>query len=64
MDGKTGKAIPSVGKLIKNKRLSLKLAKNTGLERSSVMRNSQNTRETRHILKDREFTIHHIFLAV
>lgn len=64
MDGKTEKAILSVGKLIKKKRLILKLAKDTGLERSSVMGNSQNVRETRHILNERKFTIHHIFLAV
>ena len=64
MDGKTEKAIPSVGKLIKNKRLALKLAKDTGLERSSLMGNLQNVRETRHILIERIFTIHHIFLAV
>jgi len=64
MDGKTEKAILSVGKIIKNKRLALKLAKDTGLERSSVMGDSQNVRETRHILNERKFTIHHIFLAV
>ena len=64
MDGKTEKAIPSVGRLIKNKRLPLKLAKDTGLERSSVTGNSQNVRETRHILNKRKVTIHHIFLAV
>ena len=64
MDGKSEKAILSVGKIIKNKRLALKLAKDTGLERSSVMGDSQNVRETRHILNERKFTIHHIFLAV
>ncbi len=64
MDGQIKEAIISVGKLIKNKRLALKLAKDTGLERSSVMGNSQNVRETRHILNERKFTIHHIFLAV
>lgn len=64
MDGQTEKAILSVGRLIKEKRLTLKLAKDTGLERSSIMGNSQNVRETRHILNEREFTIHHIFLAV
>ena len=64
MDGKTEKAIPSVEKLIKTKRLTLKLAEDTGLERSSVMWNLQNIRETRHILNERKFTIHHIFLAV
>ena len=64
MDGQIKEAILSVAKLIKNKRLDLKLAKDTGLERSSVMGNSQNVRETRHILSKRNFTIHHIFLAV
>jgi hypothetical protein len=64
MDGHIKEAITSVGKLIKNKRLDLKLAKDTGLERSSVMGYSQNIRETRHILSKRKFTIHHIFLAV
>ena len=64
MDGRTEKAIPSVGILIKKKRLALKLVGNTGLERSSVMGDSQNVRETRHILNKRKFTIHHIFLAV
>ena len=64
MDGQIKEAIISVGKLIKNKRLDLKLAKDTSLERSSVMGNSQNVRETRHILNERKFTIHHIFLAV
>jgi hypothetical protein len=64
MDGQIKKAINSVGRLIKNKELALKLAKGTGLERSSVMGNSQNVRETRHILNETKFTIHHIFLAV
>lgn len=64
MDGQTKEAITSVGKLIKNKRFSLKLAEDTGLESSSVMGTSQNVRETRHILNKRKFTIHHIFLAV
>ncbi|HIJ52437.1 MAG TPA: hypothetical protein HPP66_04705 [Planctomycetes bacterium] len=64
MDGRTEKAIPSVGILIKKKRLALKLAEDTGLERSSVMGDLQNVRETRHILNERKFTIHHIFLAV
>ena len=64
MDGQIKEAITSVGKLIKNKRLSLKLAEDTGLERSSVMGNSQNVRETRHLLTKKRFTIHHIFLAV
>ncbi len=64
MDGKTDKAIISVGELIKNKSLILKLAKDTALENSSVMANSTNVRETRHILSQRNFTIHHIFLAV
>ena len=64
MDGQTKKAITSVGELIKNKRLALKLDKDTALERSSIMGNSQNVRETRHILNERKFTIHHIFLTV
>ena len=64
MDGETEKAILSVGILIKKKRLALKLVGDTGLERSSVMGDSQNVRETRHILNERKFTIHHIFLAV
>lgn len=64
MDGQIKKAITSVGKLIKNKRLALKLTKDTNLEPSSVMGNSQNIRETKHILNKRIFTIHHIFLAV
>ena len=64
MDGQTKEAITSVGKLIKKKRLALKLAKNTGLECSSVMGSLQNIRETKHILNKRNFTIHHIFLSV
>ncbi len=63
MDGKIDKAITSVGKLINKKRLALKLAKDASLERS-VIGNSQNVRETRHVLNKRKFTIHHIFLAV
>ena len=64
MDGKTEKAIWSLGKLIKSKRAVLKLAKETDLERSSVMADSENIRETRHVLSTRRFTIHHVFLAV
>lgn len=64
MDGKIEKAILSVGKLIKNKRSTLKLAKDTGFERSSIMGDLQNIRETRHILSKRKFTMHHVFLAV
>jgi hypothetical protein len=64
MDGKIEKAILSVGELIEKKTSMLKLAKNTGLELSSVLRDLQNVRETRHVLRTKKFTIHHVFLAV
>jgi len=64
MDGKTEEAIISVGELIKKKSLNLKLAKDTGLETSSIMIDSRNVRETRHRLSKKYFVIHHIFLAV
>ena len=64
MDGKTEEAIISVGELIKKKSLNLKLAKDTGLETSSILIDSRNVRETRHRLSKKYFVIHHIFLAV
>ncbi len=64
MDGNTNKAIDSVGKLIKRKSLVLKLTKDTGLESSSMLISYPNVRETTHTLSKRNFTIHHIFLAV
>jgi len=64
MDGKIEKAILSVGKLIEKKTSMLELAKNTGLELSSVLRDLQNVRETRHVLRTKKFIIHHVFLAV
>ena len=64
MDGNTSVAITSVGKLIKNKRDALKLAGETGLAPSSMIPNRPNVRKTTHMLTGREFTIHHLFLAV
>jgi len=64
MDGKTEEAIISLGKLIKSKAVDLRLVKDTGLELSSIITDSENVKETRHNLSKRNFTIHHIFLAV
>lgn len=64
MDGKTEEAIISLEKLIKSKIADLRLVKDTGLELSSIITGSKNVRETRHNLIERNFTIHHIFLAV
>jgi len=64
MDGNASLAITSVGKLIKSKRDALSLAGDTGLVPSSVIPSRPNARETTHMLSGREFTIHHLFLAV
>ena len=64
MDGKTEEAILSLGELIKEKSLTLKLDRNIGFELSSVLCNLKNVRETKHILSTKKFTIHHVFLAV
>ena len=64
MDGKTEEAVISLEKLIKSKITDLRLVKDTGLELSSIITGSKNVRETRHNLIERNFTIHHIFLAV
>ena len=64
MDGNTSVAVTSVGKLIKNKRDALKLAGETGLAPSSMIPNRPNVRKTTHMLTGREFTNHHLFLAV
>ncbi len=64
MDGKENLAITSVGKHIKKKRNILKLAKNTGLELSSMIPDRRNVRETTHILSEKQLKIYHLFLAV
>ncbi len=64
MDGKTKEAIASLGEIIESKAATLKLAKNKGLELSSIIPTSDKVRETRHALIKKHFIIHHIFLAV
>lgn len=63
MDGKTDKAIISVGSLIKKKGSALKLVKDSGLRTSSIIA-CPEVKETRHILSKKSFAIHHVFLAV
>jgi len=64
MDGKIKEAITSLGEIIESKAAALKLAKNKGLELSSIIPMSDKVRETRHALIKKHFIIHHIFLAV
>lgn len=64
MDGEIEKAILSVGELIKKKASMLKMDRNIGFALSSVLGNLKNIRETRHVLRTKKFTIHHVFLAV
>jgi len=64
MDGNTSVAITSVGKLIKDRRDALKLAGDTGLAPFSMIPNRPNVRKTTHVLTGKEFTVHHLFLAV
>jgi len=63
MDGKTDKAITSMGLLIKKKGATLKLVKDSGFRVSSIMTRFSGVKETRYNLGKKSFIIHHIFLA-
>ena len=64
MDGNLRAAAPSVKKAIDKNRTDLCLVFGSSLDSSSIMRRKQAVKETRHDLTKREFTIHHVFLAV
>jgi hypothetical protein len=64
MDGNTKEVVSSLIPLIKSKSSILKLVKDTGLEPSSIIANSPDVKQTRHILSKKDFVIHHVFLAV
>ena len=62
MDGKVAHAIRSVAKAINKRRVTLLMAKGTGLDRSSVKPDNPLVKETRHSLASGEFVIHHLYV--
>jgi len=64
MDGNLSAAVPAVKKTIDKNREDLRLIFGSSLDFSSMMPRKQAVKETRHDLTKREFTIHHVFLAV
>jgi len=64
MDGDTVKAISSVNDAIHNRKDKLCIDHKPELRKSSIRPSCQQTKETRHLLENGPFTIHHIFLPV
>ena len=64
LDGKSDEAIASVGQNIASRRTVLRMPASAGLEESALHPNIPSIRQTHHVLSaQREFRIHHIFLA-
>jgi len=64
MDGDTVKAISSVNDAIQKRKNKLYIDNKPKLRKSSIRPQCQQTKETRHLIKNGTFTIHHIFLPV
>lgn len=64
MDGDLNRAIKGVGSSIAKERASLAMPSSGNLNRSSLLPNSHEVRETCHTVDSRPFTIHHVFLPV
>ncbi len=64
MDGDTNKAIKRVNEAIENRKEKLGIEGEAELKRSSIRPECQQTKETRHLIKNGQFTVHHIFLPI
>jgi hypothetical protein len=64
MDGDISKAIEFVNDAIEKRRENLSIEGKAELKKSSLRPKCQQTRETRHLIKNGWFTVHHIFLPV
>jgi hypothetical protein len=63
LDGKRDAAITSVGQHIAARRTDLQMSESAGLEQSTLNPDDLFVRHTDHTLSQRQFRIHHIFLA-
>ena len=64
MDGDIVKAISSVNDAIQKRKNKLCIDHKPELRKSSIRPQCQQTKETRHLIKNGPFTIHHIFLPI
>lgn len=64
MDGDIAKAIECVNEVIEKRVEKLLIESKAELKRSSIRLGCRQTRETKHLIKNRCFTVHHIFLPV
>ncbi len=64
MDGDTDKAVKRVNEAIENRKQKLRIEGKTELKKSSIRTQCQQTKETKHLMKNGRFTVHHIFLPV
>jgi hypothetical protein len=64
MDGDTDKAIKCINEAIETRKQNLKIEGKAELKKSSIRPECQQTRETRHLVRNDCFIVHHIFLPV
>jgi hypothetical protein len=64
MDGDTDKAIKCVNEAIETRKQNLGIEGKAELKKSSIRPECQQTRETRHLIRNGCFIVHHIFLPV
>lgn len=64
MDGDTDKAIKCVNEAIETRKQNLGIEGKAELKKSSIRPECQQTRETRHLIGNGCFIVHHIFLPV
>jgi len=62
MDGDTDKAIKCINEAIEARKQNLGIEGKAELKRSSIRPECQQTRETRHLIRNGCFIVHHIFL--
>ncbi|OHB59210.1 MAG: hypothetical protein A2167_07485 [Planctomycetes bacterium RBG_13_46_10] len=64
MDGDIAKAVKSINDAIEKRRENLDIEGKAELKKSSIRPECQQTKETRHLIENEWFTVHHIFLPV
>jgi hypothetical protein len=64
MDGHTDKAVQSINNAIEQRKANLKIEGGDGLKNSSIRPQCLQTKETLHLINNKRFIVHHIFLPV
>jgi hypothetical protein len=64
MDGDTNKAVKCINEAIEKRKQNLAIEGEAELKKSLIRPECQQTRETKHLIRNGCFVVHHIFLPV